>query len=247
MLYLIAYYAPAFLCGLHVVKTGRELYWLWIFVIAGPLGAGIYFFAIILPELMGGRTARGMGRIAQQTLDPEREYRRAKQTYEDSPTVGARMKVAQAAAALGRWDEAEREWRESAQGHWADDPAILMGHAVSLIELGKYDQALARLEELRKVGKEGETPTAALAFARAYEGLGRFDDADPPYRFAADRVAGLKLARAMWPSWPRPAATEDAKIGLAELDRRLNKIAPPLRPEARNWRDLAAKAVTGAA
>ncbi len=35
----------------------------------------------------------------------------------------------------------------------------------------------------------------------------------------------------------------DAEIGLSELDRRLQKIAPPLRPEARIWRDLAANAL----
>lgn len=37
----------------------------------------------------------------------------------------------------------------------------------------------------------------------------------------------------------------DAEIGLTELDRRLSKIAPPLRAEARAWRDLAAQAVAG--
>jgi hypothetical protein len=36
---------------------------------------------------------------------------------------------------------------------------------------------------------------------------------------------------------------EDAEIGLAELDRRLQKIAPPLRAEARIWRDIAARAL----
>jgi hypothetical protein len=36
---------------------------------------------------------------------------------------------------------------------------------------------------------------------------------------------------------------EDAEIGMAELDRRLTKIAPPLRAEARVWRDIAAKAL----
>lgn len=36
---------------------------------------------------------------------------------------------------------------------------------------------------------------------------------------------------------------EDAETGFAEIERRLAKIAPPLRPEARVWRDLAAKAL----
>lgn len=39
----------------------------------------------------------------------------------------------------------------------------------------------------------------------------------------------------------------DAEIGLAEIDRRLAKIAPPLRAEARIWRDMAAKAANSRA
>ncbi len=245
MLYLILSYLPALLCGIHVVRTGRELYWLWILVIAGPLGAAIYVLAIIVPELLGGRTARGVGRAARAALDPERDYRRAKQALEDTPTVGNQMKIAQAAAALGRWDEAETHWRACAQGHWAKDPVILLGHANALLELERYAEALAPLETLRGLGKDGETAPVALAFARACEGLGRFDDADAPYRFAADRVPGLEAGARYVAFLARAGRREDARLGLEELDRRLQKIAPPLRPEARRWRDLAAKAVGG--
>jgi hypothetical protein len=35
----------------------------------------------------------------------------------------------------------------------------------------------------------------------------------------------------------------DAEIGLGEIERRLGKIAGPLRGEARVWRDMAARAL----
>jgi hypothetical protein len=244
---LILSYLPALLCGIHVVRTGREMYWLWILVIAGPLGAAIYFFAIILPDLFGGRAARGMGRVAQQALDPERDYRNALKAMEDTDSVGNRMRVAQAAAALGRWSDAEAQWTLCLTGHWADDPTILMGHANALLELGRYDEALKRLEQLKALGREGQTPQVALAFGRAYEGLGRFDEADASYRFAADRVPGLEAGGRYVAFLATAGRKADAEIGLAELDRRLSKIAPPLRPEARIWRDLAARAVAGRA
>jgi hypothetical protein len=41
---------------------------------------------------------------------------------------------------------------------------ILMGHADALLELGRWEEALTRLEQLRKQGREGETPQVALAF-----------------------------------------------------------------------------------
>jgi hypothetical protein len=243
MLLLILTYAPSVLCGIHVLRTGREMFWLWLFIIGPLIAPAFYLFAVLIPEWMGGRTARGLGRATQQVLDPDRDYRNAMRALEDTPTIGNRMKVAQAAAALGRWDDAEAQWAQCVDSHWAEDPAVLMGHANALLELGRYPEALTRLEQLKKLGREGETPVVALAFARAYEGLGRSQEADDAYRFAADRVPGLEAGGRYVAFMAKLGRREDAEIGLAELDRRLQKIAPPLRAEARVWRDIAAKAL----
>jgi hypothetical protein len=243
MLMLILTYVPSVLCGIHVLRTGREMFWLWLFIIGPVIAPVFYFFAVLVPEWMGGRTARGMGKVAQQTLDPDREYRNALRALEDTPTIGNRMKVAQAAAALGRWSDAEAQWQLASEGQWADDPAILLGHAEALLEVERYADALAKLEKLKSLGREGETPRAVLAFARAYEGLGRNDDADNAYRYAADRVPGLEAAGRYVAFMAKVGRREDAEIGMTELERRLGKIAPPLRPEARVWRDIAAKSL----
>jgi hypothetical protein len=240
---LILTYVPSVLCGIHVLRTGREMFWLWLFIIGPMIAPAFYLFAVLIPEWMGGRTARGIGRATQQALDPERDFRNAMRALEDTPTIGNRMKVAQAAAALGRWDDAEAQWAQCVDSHWAEDPAVLMGHANALLELRRYQEALTRLEQLKKLGREGETPVVALAFARAYEGLGRNQEADDAYRFAADRVPGLEAGGRYVAFMAKLGRREDAEIGLAELDRRLAKIAPPLRPEARVWRDIAAKAL----
>ncbi|HET9230113.1 MAG TPA: hypothetical protein VFO00_02420 [Vitreimonas sp.] len=243
MIMLILTYVPSVLCGIHVLRTGREMFWLWLFIIGPLIAPAFYLFAVLIPEWMGGRTARGLGRATQQALDPDRDYRNAMRALEETPTIGNRMKVAQAAAALGRWDDAEAQWAQCVDSHWAEDPAVLMGHANALLELGRYQEALARLEQLKKLGREGETPVVALAFARAYEGLGRNQEADDAYRFAADRVPGLEAGGRYVAFMAKSGRREDAEIGLAELDRRLTKIAPPLRAEARVWRDIAAKAL----
>lgn len=240
---LLIGWLPSIICAVHVVRTGKEMYWLWILVIGGPLGAAFYFFAVLLPEMLGGRAARNVSRAAVKAMDPEREYRAALRNLEDTPTVGNRMKVAQSAAALGRWSDAEAQWALCLEGHWADDPVILLGHANALLELGRFEDALKRLEQLRTLGRDGETPVVALAFARAYEGLGRNEEADNAYRFAADRVPGLEAGGRYVAFLAKTGRREDAEIGLGELDRRLQKIAPSLRGEARQWRDMAAKAL----
>lgn len=244
MIYLIITYLPSLLCGIHVVRTGREMFWLWLFIIGPWIAPAFYVLAVLVPEWMGGRTARGVGKAARQAIDPERDFRNALRALEETPTIGNRMRAAQAAAVLGRWSDAEAQWAQCVEGQWAEDPAILMGHANALLELSRWQEALTRLEQLKALGgREATSPTTALAFARAYEGLGRNEEADDAYRFAADRVPGLEAGGRYVAFMAKTGRKQDAETGLAELDRRLQKIAPPLRPEARIWRDMAAKAL----
>lgn len=246
MLGYLLLYLPSLLCGIHAVRSGRVQPWLWILVIGGPLGATIYVVAVIVPEWMGGRTARKLGGAAQKALDPERDYRAAKLALEDAETVGNRMRLAQAAAALGRWPEAESAWSQCVTGQFADDPVVLLGHANALLELGHYDQALKRLESLSALGKENDTGPVALAYARAYEGLGRNAEADAPFRFAADRIPGLEAACRYAAFLANTGKTEEARIALGEIERRFQKINPQLRGLDRQWRDMAVKAVAAA-
>ncbi len=244
MIMLILTYVPSVLCGVHVIRTGREMFWLWLFIIGPLIAPAFYFFAVLMPEMMGGRTARGVGKVARLAIDPDRDYRNALRALEETPTVGNRMRVAQAAAALGRWSDAEARWAQCIEGQWADDPTILLGQANALLELQRWADALKRLEQVKALGgREATAATTALMFARAYEGLGRNEEADDAFRFAADRVPGLEGGGRYVAFMANTGRREDAEIGLAEIERRLQKIAPPLRAEARIWRDIAAKAL----
>lgn len=235
-----------FLIGMcvHVIRTGRELFWLWIILVGiPPLGALIYFFAIVLPELYRGPSARKVGRAAREALDPTRSYRDAKSAYDLAPTVHNQMRLGAAASELGRHDEAETLYREAMHGIHADDPALLLGRAKALIELGRPGEALPLLERLRAQGKEGETPQAMLALARACEGLGRTDEAAAAYDWAAPRLPGLEGIARQAAFLARTGARSQAQEALAEIDRRLDRANPHFRKEGRLWRDYAAQAI----
>ncbi len=228
----------------HVVRTGRELFWIWIILIVfPPVGALVYFIAIVLPELIRGPTARKVGRAARETLDPTRSYRDAKAAHELSPTVHNQMRLAAAAAELGRHDEAEALYAEAAQGVHADDPALLLGRAKALVELGRPGEALELLQKLRAQGKEGETPQAVLTIARAYEGLGRTDEAARSYEWAAPRLPGLEGIGRQAAFLARAGRKAEADEALAEIDRRLERANPHFQKEGRVWRDFAAEAI----
>lgn len=231
----------AFSVGLcvHAVRTGQDTFWLWIILMFQPLGGLVYLAAIVAPGLVRGRAVRKLGETAREALDPHRDYREAKAAVDDSPTVHNRMRLAAAAAALGRHDEAEALYREAAQGVHAEDPALQLGRAKSLIELGRHREALALLEMLDQSGEV--TAPAVLAFARAYAGLSRVDDADRSFRQAMDRNPGLE-AIARYSAFLRGIGRKgEADDLLAEIDRRAARTSGPFRKEARYWRDLAAQ------
>ena len=227
----------------HVVRTNNQLYWVFIILIFQPLGGLIYLIAIVLPEWFGGTTARRAGAAAREALDPGREYRRAKAAHDDSPTVGNSMKLAAAAASLGRYDEAESLYRDAARGIHAEDPALLLGRANALLELGRPADALAVLEVLGRDTDQSRTPQATLAFGRAYEGLGRAADADTAYKSAAERLPGLEALARYAAFLARSGRREEAQQTIADIDRRITRMSGAFRAEARAWRDLAAQAL----
>ena len=46
------------LLAVHVVRTGREMYWLFIILMFQPLGGVVYAIVHVLPDIFGGSTAR---------------------------------------------------------------------------------------------------------------------------------------------------------------------------------------------
>lgn len=227
----------------HVVRSGRELYWLWIILLFQPIGGIVYGVAILLPELLGGPTARRLGESARRSLDPTRAYREAGAAVEDSPTVHNRMRLAAAAADLDRWEEAEKLYREAAYGVHQDDPALLLGRASALVELERYAEALPLLERLGDLGEQGRTPQAALAIGRVYDGLGRIDEADSAYQWAASRLPGLEALARYAAFLSRTGRRNEAEEILVEIDGRLRRANSYFRKEGQAWRDLAAQAL----
>ena len=242
-LYALGFLFSIALC-VHVVRTGQNMMWLYLILFLSPLGGIVYLVAVVVPQWTGGPTARKAREAARDTLDPTRDYRLAKAAVDDTPTVSNRVRLAAAAGALGRWDEAEALYRAAAQGVHAEDPALAYGLAHSLVELGRYAEAAPMLEQLER--SNPRTPQTALQLARAYEGLGRPGEAEGPYQYAAARLPGLEGLARQAAFLARTGRRPEAQDALVEIDKRLERTNPRFRKEGRQWRDLAAEAIAKA-
>src|SRR5580698_9546740 len=229
----------------HVVRTNQPMFWIFVILFVPVLGSVVYLIAVVIPELTGGTRAKRMGMAARDALDPGREYRQAKAAIDDSPTVHNRMRLAAAAASLGRHAEAEQLYGEAMQGIHADDPALLLGRANALIELGRALEALPLIEKLGEEQTAASPPTV-LAQARVFEALGRYSEAEPAYQWAAGRLPGLEGLARYAAFLARVGRKSEAADNLAEIDRRIQRANPQFRREGRTWRDLAAQALAKA-
>jgi hypothetical protein len=240
--FLVSLAIAVLLCW-HAVRTGRDSFWLWIILMFQPIGGAVYFFLNVVPDIFGGTTAQKVGRAARETMDPHREYREAKRACDETPTVRNQSRLAHAAAHLGHYAEAEALYAAAAQGVHADDPALLLGRAKALLELNRAAEALATLELLGQDEANGRTPPAALAMARAYDALGRTEEADRAFQWASERLPGFE-ALARYAAFMAHAGRKDeARAVVRDLDQRMTKLRGQFRKEAQTWRDLAASAL----
>src|SRR5262249_13761837 len=155
--------------------------------------------------------------------DPGAGYRRAQKAHDEAPTVANKIRLAQAAADMGRYDEAEALYREGAQGIHAEDPTLLLGRATALVELGRHADALPLLETLAADPDKGGTAAESLVLARAYEGLGGFGEAERLYQFAVERLPGLEGLGRYAAFLAHSGRKEEARATIADMDRRIAK------------------------
>lgn len=230
----------------HVVRTNQQTFWLWIILAFQPVGGLAYLVVIVLPGMLGGPTARKIGSGARAALDPTRDYRKAKADADLAPTPRNRMKLAEAAVALGRHAEAEQLYAEAATGIHADDPALLLGRAKALLELERPAEALTILQTLGQQQDAGRTPAAALAMARAYAAVDRTKEAVDAYRWALERLPGFEAPARYAAFLAGQGRLHEAKALVADMDERIQRVHGNFKSEGQAWRDLAARSLASA-
>ena len=176
----------------HVIRTGRNSLWVWAIALLPPAGPIAYIAVELLPQLMGGRSARraasGVGRL----LDPNRDLRRASVEVEISGNVDARRRLGGELLERRQFDQAIGVFDAGLKGVFEHDPTLLLGLARA--QFGKEDFAAARaaLERLIRHNPEFKSADGHLLYARTLEAQGALDEAEHEYAAAAPAYPGAE-------------------------------------------------------
>jgi hypothetical protein len=193
-LYLISILAIAIQVGLivHVIKTGRNMIWILALGLLPLVGSIAYVVVEILPELLGGKTARRAKSGVQRMMDPDRELRRASAEVEISGNVDARRRLAEELLERSQFDAAIDVYQGGLKGIFEHDPTLLVGLARA--QFGKQDYAPARatLERLMQHNPDFKSADAQLLYARTLEAENALDEAERVYATLAPGFPGAE-------------------------------------------------------
>ena len=201
----------------HVIKTGRNMLWIWAIALLPLVGSAAYAAAEILPELMGGRTARRARSGVQRMIDPDRTLRRASAEVEISGNVDARRRLAEELLDRGQYDDAADAYQGGLKGIFEHDPPLLLGMARA--QFGKQDYAAARaaLERLTQHNPDFKSPDAQLLYARTLEAQDALEEAEQAYAAVAPGYPGAEARLRYGVLLKRRGKTQEAHRVLKDL------------------------------
>ena len=238
-------YAIQLLLIIHVLKTGREKYWIWLLLFLPAIGGIAYFVIEILPELRGGIRGQRAMRNVRGVLNPGGDVRTAAAAYEQSANAENARHYAQALIAGNRNAEAEQVLEAQLRGIHEHDPLLLELKARAQFVQEKYNDAIWTMDVLTKENPSHTSAEGHLLYARALEAVNRIEDALDNYQTVSNYYPGaearlrycLALIKAQQPDEARPA-----------LEELLNdaRLAPRhFRQSQKPWLDQAKSALKG--
>ncbi len=193
-MYLIPILSIAIQAGLivHVIKTGRNMLWIWAIALLPLVGSIAYVVVEVLPEVLGGRTARRAKSGVRRMIDPDRELRRASAEVEISGNVDARRRLAEELFDRGQYEAAVEVYQGGLKGIFEHDPTLLLGAARAQFNKQDYPAARAALERLTFYNPEFKSADATLLYARTLEAQDALDEAERVYASLAPVYPGAE-------------------------------------------------------
>lgn len=177
-------------CAVHVVRTGRPMYWIWLILIGSYLAVVVYLLAVVLPELRHDPRGRKAARKALQMIDPQRRRRELQRRLELSDTIDNRRRLAEECLEQGDYANAQDLFRSLLTGMYATEPDFMLGLAKAQAGSGAYTEARRTLEALIAANPSYRSSEGHLLYARCLEELGEIDAALEEYRVLADSYPG---------------------------------------------------------
>ncbi len=192
MAYAVIIYLVQIGLIVHVLRTGRNMYWVFILIIAPGIGGLAYLVVELMPDLMHSWRARRALRTVRKTLDPGADLRQRQRQHRLSGSVDAARHLAGELIASGRYAEAIQHYESALTGLYEHDPDLMLGLAIAQFSDERFEEARDTLDLLREKNPDFKSPEGHLLYARATEACGDDVKALEEYKAVAAYFAGAE-------------------------------------------------------
>jgi len=237
-LYIVSI-AITVIAAVHLLKTGRDMRWLFLIILLPYAGPLIYFFIEVLPSLQQNPSARRVLRRARDKVDPNRGVREGSLDYERSQNIGTASRLAEELTKAERFDEAIRVCQEARTGLFEDDPKILLSLANAQFGAKLHGDAIATLDYLRDKNPGFRSADGHLIYARALEGSGATERALEEYAALSRYYPGAEARVRQGLLYKKLGRTDSAVEILAGVLKDARLAPKHFRRSQREWIELA--------
>jgi len=204
--------------AIHVIRTGREMYWLFVLFSFPLLGSVVYFVAVFLPQSRIERDVVKGIRNLGKTIDPGRTLREARQAFDLTPTAHNQMLLARALFEAGKVAESIEQFDACLRGPFAKDPEFRLGAATAKVAHGQAQEAIALLLALHADTPDFRAEQAGILLAKAYVADARPDEAAAEFESVIARFDSVE-ARCEYVVWAAQSGRRQGAVReLAALD-----------------------------
>jgi hypothetical protein len=238
-LLLLVSIALQIFCAVHVVRSGRPLYWIWLLLIGSYIAVAAYVVIAVLPDLRNDPGSRKVARRVLHAFDPARQRRHIEQRLELADTIDNRRALAEECLRLGDHVNAVELYRSILKGIYANEPQFMLGLADAQAGTADYAAARATLDALIQAHPEFRSSEGHLLYARCLEQLGEDEAALHEYEVLARSYPGEK-ARFLYASLLRKRDRhDDARAVFNEMLKRTRLAPRYYRRKEREWLEAA--------
>jgi hypothetical protein len=230
-------------CIVHAAKTGRFWPWGMVILFLPFFGAAAYVLVELVPEWFGSAQAQKARARMVSTLDPGRRYRELTDQLAALDTIANRSALAEQCLALGKYDEALQHYKHILSLPMGDDAIYALGKARAEFGLGRPQDAVATLDDLRARWPDYHSAEGHLLYARALEQSGRTDDALAEFQAVSNYYPGAEARVRYGLLLDKAGRQAEAKNVLTEALAQLKRAPKYVRRAQAEWIALAQKAV----
>ncbi|MBB6093562.1 hypothetical protein HNQ60_002443 [Povalibacter uvarum] len=228
----------------HVIRTGRNSLWIWILVLMPVAGPIAYLLVEVLPEFLGGRTARRAVSSVRKTLDPNRDLREAHKVARLTNSIDAKRRLADEQLASGQYDDAIVSYRATLTGLYEKDPHLMLGLARALFANGDASGARQTLDDLIAANPDFRSIDGHILYARALEAEGHLQKAADEYEALVRYDAGAEARYRQAALLKQMGQTGRARELFRKLVEDSELTSRHARQLQKEWLELAKKEMT---